>query len=144
MSHRMFVLTQRSARKGCWGVGLKLAQDKVIVIWTAAFQPPRNTELLISQSMQTWLFFFFFKIFFFPSQKEKREAPFSGIWLKPLCKHCRSDGKVPWQLEAKECRKDKPHNEPHTRDFLGGEKPGGGCLCLSENQQQSEQDTRFI
>ena len=36
------------------------------------------------------------------------------------------------------------HNKPHTRYLLGGKTQEGGCLCLDEKQQRTEQEVGFL
>lgn len=49
------------------------------------------------------------------------------------------------QSGAKAYHKVTLYSKPHTRDLLGGKKfPKGGCLCLGEKQQRTEQKEDFI
>lgn len=65
-----------------------------------------------------------------------------------FCKYYSSDGKASWQLGAWEYHKITPHNIPHTRDLLGGKKPGGWLPLLrwerSENWTEGRVYIEFL
>lgn len=55
------------------------------------------------------------------------------IWAHSDGKWYTLDGKVSWQLGAKEYHKVSLHNKPHAKDLLGGGKKQqqeSGCLSL--------------
>lgn len=58
-------------------------------------------------------------------------------------KHCSSDEKISWQLGVKEYYKIIRLKKLHTRDLLE-KKQEGGCLCVHQKQQQTEEDTGLI